>query len=46
MHMVEVKKNNSDLVDEIGDMIYNFDKATQKELKEKMAQTFKEVFNF
>lgn len=40
------KKNNSDLIDEIGDMIYNFNKATQKELKAKMAKTFRKLFIF
>ena len=38
------KKNNTELVDEIGDLIYNFKNATQEELKIKMAQTFKEIF--
>ena len=40
------KKNNTELVDEIGNMRYDFKKATQKELREKMAETFKEVFKF
>ncbi len=40
------KKNNTDLINEIGDMHYNLKKATQKELREKMAQTFKELFKF
>jgi hypothetical protein len=40
------KKNNTELVDEIGDLVYNFKNATQKEIKIKMAETFKEVFKF
>jgi hypothetical protein len=38
------KENNTELVDELGFLFYNFKNATQKELKIKMAQTFKEVF--
>ena len=40
------KINGTNLVNEIGDMHYDFKKATQKELKIKMAETFKEVFKF
>ena len=41
-------KNNTTLEYELNDinMRFNFDKATQKELREKMAETFKEVFKF
>lgn len=40
------KKNNTSLENELKDidMHFNFGKATQKELREKMAETFKEVF--
>lgn len=42
------RKNGTRLEDELSDidMHFNFDKATQKELREKMAETFREVFNF